>query len=275
MATEPILAGNPRISGRRGQPTNLDVDFYHNGVLADPFAIRRVEIYSDQVLPHNLIQTINIVNPYDPTYPSPVIKGDNDADDDDIGSYSLQWQAPLTTDVPNVFNDVWYYFDVDPCTNGTGGTECDLDDPAFAPLLLTTCHRFWLYPNNWFTDDRLQSVSFGFEPLNQKFNTPEKRYLEVGLMPLPLYDFDYNLVMPMIPYLKASVTLTTRHNEKLIIDAPMSIGIRQGSYRTNPFVLRWLLDTTVFLIGTYRYKVTVTLPNGVSQTSPWFILVVN
>ena len=92
------------------------------------------------------------------------------------------------------------------------------------------------------------------------------------MMPLPLYDFDFNLVAPIIPQLRATIKIETQNNEILVNDAEMDIGIRQGSYRTNPFTLRYLVNTSDFLKGTYTYRVTVTLPNGETRVSPDFSL---
>lgn len=260
---------NPRISGRRGQVSGLDVDFYHNGVLADPFAIRRVDIYKNQVLSYNLVTSIPLLRPSDALYPLPVVKSG-------VGEYTLPYTVPADAEAPAVYFDVWYYFASNPCgqegTAGSAGevTGCDIDDSVYDPLLLANCHRFYVYPDNWFTDDRLQSIQFGFEPLQIHFHQGDRRWLEIGLMPLPLYDFDYNLVMPLIPFLTGTIHIETRNCETLVDSAPMEIAIRQGSYRTNPFVLRYLMTANDFLIGTYRYRVTITLPNGIVQASPWY-----
>ena len=58
--------------------------------------------------------------------------------------------------------------------------------------------------------------------------------------------------------------------EVLVENGEMRTGLRQGSYRTNPFVLQYDIDASSFLIGTYRYRVTVTLPDGTTRTSKDF-----
>lgn len=269
--------GQPRISARRGQIADLNITFFRNGVPTDPYAIRRVEIYKTQVAPHNLVTTIPFLDPDDVLYPAPATKISD-------GKFLLPYMVADDADVPDVYFDVWYYFADNPCdagtgtgTGGTGGTSgtCDLDDPDLDPLLLSCCNRFWIYPDGWACSNELQEVKFGFEPLDIHFNKPEVRNLEVGLMPLPLYDFNFNLVAPLIPQLTATIKVETRNCELLVDDAVMTIGLRQGSYRTNPFVLRYQLDTSTFLIGTYRYRVTLTLPDGTTRSSKYFIFTVN
>jgi hypothetical protein len=268
----PVFAGNPRISGRLGQLSQLNIDFYHNGQLADPFAIRRIDIYRAVIQPQNLFASIPLLSPTDPLYPAPVVRTD-------VGQYYYPYPVPANAVAPEVYEDIWYYHPTDPAASGTAstppyplpysGTYDILND--YDNCLIANCHRFWVYPNNWYTDDRLMSIQFGFEPLRQRFHSGDYCDLDIGVMPLPLYDFDYNLVMPLIPWMTASIHVETRNAEILIQNEQMSVGLRQGTFRTNPFVLRWRLDARRFLIGTYRYRVTVYLPNGVIQASPWYI----
>ena len=74
MNCDRIADAKPRISGRRGQLIDLNIDFIRNGVATDPYAIRYVEIYKTQVLPHNLIATIPVIDPCDPSYPTPLCR---------------------------------------------------------------------------------------------------------------------------------------------------------------------------------------------------------
>ena len=273
-----------RISGRAGQVIDLNVTFYRNGIPTDPFAVRRVDIYHTQVLPHNLIATAAIAAPTDPTYPAPLEHGTipdlgpagtiPQPNVSSPGEYHLYYQIPLDFPVPDVYFDVWNFFADNPCGElGTGGDpSCGIDNPAYANFLLSQCQRFWLYPDQTITETGLETVNFGFEPLNLKFNQPEKRPLEVGIMPLPLYDYDFNLVQPLIPQLVATISIETQSRELLVARAPMTIGLRMGSYRSNPYTLKYHLDTTAFLKGTYQYHVTVTLPDGSTRTSGHFVL---
>lgn len=281
MSCSQLLNALPRISARRGQVVDLNVDFLHNGVLTDPYAIRYVEIYKTQVLPHNLVSLIPISDISDDLYPAPlcrdyvdssdVVSTSSDSDASIVsGTFHLPYLVPSDAAVPDVYFDVWYYYATDPCD----GATCDLSDADTEASLLKCCHRFWVYPESWFCDDKLQTIRFGFEPLDQRFQQPEFRPLEVGLMPLPLYDYNFNLVSPIIPFLLPTITITTQRCELLVDNAECRIGIRQGSYRSNPFVIQYDLDTTLFLKGTYQYYITLQLPNGSTRVSRKFILVI-
>ncbi len=267
-----------RISARRGQVVDLNVDFLRNGVLTDPYAIRHIEIYKTSIAPHNLVTTIPIVDVAEPSYPSPLYQEESSGGTTNIaGSYHLLYSIPDDFVAPDVYFDLWYYFADDPC--GQLGTEnptaCDIDNATYDDILLKSCHRFWVYPDEWFTNDGLQTVRFGFEPLDQRFYKPEVRPLEIGLMPLPLYDYNFNLVNPLIPFLSPTITIETQHCELLVDNAPARMGIRQGSYRSNPWVIQYDLDTSEFLKGTYRYWLKLALPDGSTRVSRKFIMTIN
>lgn len=260
----------PRISARSGKVVDLDVSFYNNGVPTDPYAVRYVEIYKTSVAPHNLVATIPFLDPDDELYPSPA-QIETLGSDVVAGRYHLPFSVPADFTVPDVYYDLWYYLPTYPCSEETDITTtggCNLDD--YEDQLLKCCHRFWIYPDEWFCGDCLQTIRFGFEPLDQRFHKPEVRPLEVGLMPLPLYDYNASLVNPIIPFLRPTITIETNKCEILVQDADACIGIRQGSYRTNPWVVRYTLDTSGFLKGTYKYQITLNLPNGESRVSQSF-----
>jgi len=277
-----------RISARKNQVVDLNIDFLQNGIPADPFALRYVEIYRNSVAPHNLVATIPIVSCDDPDYPSPLCPVTEPAEvglcgtvpeNEDIqipGRYTLPFSIPDEFGAPDVYYDVWYYYTTDPRpVDGTEFTNCDIDDELYADKMMRCCHRFWVYPDQWFCDDGLQTIRFGFEPLDQKFYKPEVRNLEVGLMPLPLYDYNFNLVNPMIPYLKPEILIETPNAEMLVEWAPAKMGLRQGSYRSNPWVVQYQIDTENFIKGTYRYQIKLNLPNGTSRVSKKFVFTVN
>jgi hypothetical protein len=252
----------PRASGRLGDEIDLNVTFYQNGVPTDPYAIRKIEIYKSAVQDDNLIAEFPVVEPDSTAYPSPITREEDSNEQILPGVFHLLWDVPTSgVPTPDIYFDVWSYI-----PEVTTGSEPDLDDED---LWQQCCNTFWLVgANAFFCDDELYNIKFGFEPMDIKFQQPEIRTLEVGLMPLPLYDYDYNRVAKMIPHLNAYFTLMTDNCETLISNAAMTIGLRQGSYRSNPFTLRYLLDTRRVLKGSYKYKVTLCLPNGESRTSP-------
>lgn len=301
MATCECLIENsrPRISGQTGSLVDLNVDFYNGGQLADPYQIQRVEIYRCSVSPENLEAVIPFTDPTNSVYPSPacqetmpVAPGDcgTEPSTDSIpipGKYHLPFLVPSDFKAPDVYIDVWYFYPRNPCLGDTypdacdpsdltsglnSDLLCDPTDPQFEDQLVTCCHRFWVYPEAWLCNDGLQTVNFGFEPLNVRFNSPEIRPLEVGLIPLPVYSYNKNLVDPLIPFLQASITVGTQFCDILVQDAPMELGLRQGPYRSNPWVVKWNLDTSTFIRGSYWYQIKLTLPDGTTRVSQkfWF-----
>lgn len=276
----------PRISARRGNEVRLDLTFYRGGVPTDPYAIREVKIYKTRVLDSNLVAQILVVDPEDTNYPSPV-SAVEDSGTIVTGKYELLWDVPSDAHAPDVYFDVWRYIPTNPCSLGefadstactigddnTGSTYyIDLDSDEISGLIQESCNRFWVYDDIWDSSDNLSSMQIGFEPLSQKFAQPEVRPLEVGIMPLPLYQYDFNFNVPKLPMLTATISIETARQE-LIVDADdMEIGIRQGYYRSNPFVFRYMIDTMNFLKGTYKYRITVTLPDGTTRTGGDYIL---
>ena len=289
-----------RISARRGNIVQLDTRFMRGGVATAPFAIRKVEIYKTQVLPFNLTASFIVVDPCDPNYPSPVeyIRGNTpcgpcgtEGEEGVIipGEYRLLLDIPPDASVPDVYFDVWTYLPSNPCLLqdfAGSALECvsdsagciqpsDMDSPEITAMLLQACNKFWVYADDWDVQDSLTSVRLGFEPLDQKFNQPEIRPLEIGIMPLPLYDYDFNLVAPILPQLIGTITIETENHEILVEDHPLTIGLRQGSYRSNPYVFRYMVHTTKFLKGTYQYKIVATLPDGTTRSSKKFIFTIS
>ena len=252
------MANLPRISSYTGGTVDLNVTFYRNGVPADPYAIRRIDIYEGSEKPENLVAQIPIVDLDDPLYPSPLVRTSDGSGGFLPGVFTLPLEIPTTFNAPSVYLDVWRFVGTDP---GTGG---DLDDET---LWLSQCNKFWVFQDGFYLDDGLVVPRFAFEAIDKTFRKPELRSLEVGLMPLPLYDFDYNRIAPIIPQLRALITITTENCEILVDSALCRIGVRQGSYRTNPFVVQYQLDTSAFLVGTYVYRITLMLPNGETRVS--------
>lgn len=267
MTASPIYG---RVSGRVGNPINLNMSFFKNGIPSDPYAIRVVKIYRDSVEDANLVMEIPFPDPDSPEYPFPATKVEGECGVN--GSYNLIIDLPCDFPSPGVFIDVWHFIPDLVCFNEiTSGTP-DLDDES---LWLNKCGKFWVFPDGWYADDGLLVPDIGFEPLDVQFRAGEKRWLEVGLMPLPLYDFNYNQIMPMIPFLEPTITIRHMGCEILIDAEAMTMGLRQGSYRTNPFVAKYLLDTTQFLRGTYDYQVTLKLPDCQTIVSPKYTFTIS
>jgi hypothetical protein len=300
----------PRVSGRLGNLIDLNITFYRDGVPADPFAIRRVEIYRAAVKKENRVAAFEIIDVMNPSYPNPLSRELVDGQLGKCGTvpptafkpgvFHLLWDVPKSgIPCPDIFFDVWSFIPTNPGGllpesaltspdrefTSPIGTDADLhpipgenvndqieDDES---LYQRCCQKFWLYDDGFFCDAGLENFRIGFEPIDEKFQQPEVRTLEVGLTPLPLFDFDYNYVAPIIPQLKATFTLMTDNCETLIAAEPMTIGLRQGTYRNNPFVLRYLFDTSKILKGSYKYQVAVQLPNGETRISPKFALMVS
>lgn len=298
--------GDPRISGKTCGIVDLNVTFYKNGVPFNPCLIRHVDIYEGCEKPENLVASI----PIDPGagYPSPILQVVQDTVNPNPtgvcgtspigpcgtdpmpappvvykpGEFILPFFVPTTFKAPQAYIDVWRF--IDDCGDGCGtnpGTEPVPDTDcgcanhgAMCPQIpsnwQSVSNKFFVFPDGVFADDGLVVPRLGFEALDKIFKKPEIRTLEVGIMPLPLYDFDFNRIAPLIPRLRATITFETDANEILIKDAPCRIGLRQGTYRANPFTIQYLLDTSTFLVGTYQYRVTVFLPNGETRVSDPF-----
>jgi hypothetical protein len=273
------------------------MQFMRGGIATPPYAIRKVDIYKTQILPSNLIASFVVVDPCDPSYPSPIeyIRADTEpgpcCTDGEIGAivpgdYRLLLDIPADASVPDTYFDVWSFIPTNPCELEEFAPSCtvdtagcvqypDLDSPEIQGLVIQSCGRFWVYSDDWDVQDSLTSIRLGFEPLDQKFNQPEIRPLEIGIMPLPLYDYDFNLVAPILPQLQGTITIETINNELLVDNFPLTIGLRQGSYRSNPYVFRYTLDTSKFLKGTYSYSIKAILPDGSTRCSKKFVLTIS
>lgn len=269
MPMEPF----PRISGRLGSPILLNITFFKAGIPTDPFAIRNVKIYRSAIKEEFLVAEIPFPAPDDPLYPAPATKPLEDLDgsggtlEEAPGKFELIFDVPSTgIPVPDIFFDVWQFIAEEPTD-----TDFDIDDED---NWSSCCNEFWLFEDDgFFCDTGLCVISLGFEALDLKLRKPECRTIEVGVMPLPLYDFDSIKINSILPRLTATISIFSESGcEILVEDAPMTIGLRQGSYRSNPFAFQRKIDTSQFLSGTYRYRVTVMLPNGETRVSEDFFL---
>ena len=250
-----------RISGRTGQPINLNVTFRRNGVPEDPYALRRIDIYKQSVTDDNLVAQILFPTPDVTGYPAPAM-----VDPAMPGVYNTEFLIPEDFG-EGIYFDVWKFVGAEP----DNLSSFDFDDES---LWICQCNKFWVYCDGWYLDDGLLTPRFAFEPLDKRFRKGEVRNLEVGIMPLPLYDFDRGRFGSMIPQICPYITVETEEGEILegLEKAPCKIGLRQGTYRTNPYVVQCPLDTGAFLKGQYRYRITLELPNGESRISEPFRL---
>lgn len=278
MYMETIMTATPtegpiynRMSGRAGNKINLNMTFYKNGVPTDPYAIRLVKIYRSSVEDANLVIEIPFPDPDSTEYPFPAIKNEEGSCGVN-GSYDLVVDLPCDFPTPDIFIDVWSFIPDITCFEEVTSGPPDLDDES---LWMTKCGKFWVFPDGWYADDGLMVPDLGFEPLDVQFRAGEKRWLEVGLMPLPLYDFNACQIMPLIPYLEPTITITHGGCDVIVDAEDMEMGLRQGSYRTNPYVTKYLLDTSRFLRGTYGYQITLKLPDCQTIVSPKYTFTIS
>jgi len=264
-STDPIYS---RMSGRVGNKIRLTMSFFKNGISTDPYAIRSIKIYQKSVEDVNIVMEIPFPHPDSDEYSSMISKVDGGCGS--TGNYELILDLPCDFPNPNVFIDVWNFIPDINCFDEV--TSIDLDDESYWS---SKCGKFWVFPDGWYADDGLMVPDLGFEPLDVQFRMGEKRWLEVGLMPLPLYDYNYCQIMPMIPFLEPTITIKHGGCDILIDGELMEMGLRQGTYRTNPFVAKYLLDTTQFLRGTYDYQITLKLPDCQTIVSPKYTFTIS
>jgi len=250
-----------RIAGRAGLLSNLSMNFYHNGALEDPYAIRRIDIYRGFIRHGNLCDQIIIPDPDDVSYPFPLVQNTGGP-----GSFELIYDVPLEFTPNQTYFDVWRFL---PYDIGTA----DINDES---LWLSQNGQFWVFDDVWLIDDFLQTKRIGFEPLDKKLRRGEIRTIEIALHPLPKYDFNYNKLAPVISQLAPSITICTINNELIngLVDAPCSIGIRQGHHLDSPYVIQCLIDTRLLLRGTYKYAIKIPLNDGSIIISDYFYFTV-
>ncbi len=178
-----------------------------------------------------------------------------------VGTFTTVFDVPETFKA-GIYFDVWRF---------VGGTPSDVSgfDYTDENLWISQCNKFWVFQDGWFLDDGLITPRFAFEPLDKRFRKGEVRNLEVGLMPLPLYDWDQTRIGPMIPQICPFIEVSTEEGEILegLEKFPCKMGLRQGTYRSNPYVVQCPLETIGFLKGSYRYRIILELPNGESRIS--------
>lgn len=245
-----------RISARKGSVVRLNAAFYANGVLADPYSIRKIRVYKNTDAEENLVAEVDISTT---DYPYP-IEQEADSSGPIVGKYYYDLLVPDTFDA-DTYIDKWYWIG-----DELSGTGFDVNDES---LWDSKCNQFFVVASNtWYLDDGLIVPKIAFEALDKDLIKPAIQTIEVGLMPIPLYDYDYNRVAPLMAQLNAKITIETLNCELMVDNAQMTIGLRQGTHRTNPFVAQYRIDTADYLKGTYRYRVSLLMPNGELRVSP-------
>jgi hypothetical protein len=234
----------PRIAGRLGQDVELNMAFYHNGTLQSPYGIRRIDIYEGTIKPEYRVDRIIFPAPSDAGYPLPAVETGP-------GLFEVQYTIPSTFVPAQVYYDVWYYI------------PTAVTDPDDETLWRNHYGQFWAYDDVWAHDDGSSTRRIGFEPLDKKFRRGEISNLEVAIHPLPLYDYEFNKLAPIIPQLSPTVSIWTSKDELIMANIPCKMGIRHGRSRNSPFVVQCALDTRTLLIGTYRYIVTVNVDGSI------------
>jgi len=246
----------PRVAGRIGEVISLNMSFYRNGSLESPYAIRKVDIYRDSPRPGNLVASIPFLDPTDTSYPFPAVEMG-------IGQFSVLFDAPDNLVPCDIYFDFWSFLGKDP---GSAGVD---DESQW----ITQSGMFWLYDDAWIVDDELQTKRLGFEPLDKKLRRGEIRTIEVAIHPLPMYEYDFNKLAPIIPQLKPTIDIRTAKDELIIRDAPCYIGTRQGHSRNSPFVVKCPIDTRSFLRGIYRYTIKVNISGQTIISQPFSFIV--
>ena len=236
----------PRVAGRVGNIVKLNMKFMRNGVANDPFALRQVDIYRNSPSPANLAATLLFPDPSDVLYPSP-------ASNPNPGEFIVPFLIPDSFVTNDIYFDVWRFVGID-----NGATDLNNESNWISQGGI-----FWVFDDVWLSDDELRSKHIGFEPLDKKFRRGEVRKLEIAIHPLPIYDYEYNQLAPVIPQLNPTISIYTAHDELIISDAPCQMGVRQGAHRNSPFVVQCLIDTKTLLIGLYKYKIKVNLGQDV------------
>lgn len=248
---------NPRVAGRLGTQVELNMQFNRNAEPDDPFAIRRIDIYRGSVRPENLITQIPIADPSSTIYPFPIVAGT------DIGSFTVIFEAPDDLVPGDIYFDVWNFLGDDP---GTAG----IDDES---LWIAQEGRFYLFDDVWVLDDLLSTLNVDFEPLDKNLRRGEIRTIELAVYPLPLYDHDWNKLIPIIPQLDPKITIKTNYDELIADQAPCRMGVRQDANRNSPFVIQCLIDTRTLLRGTYKYFITVQLGDQIITSDYYYFTV--
>lgn len=254
------MAIYPRIAGRLGNIVDLNMRFLHNGSPSEPYAIRRVDIYRGFIRRDKLVEQITFPDVNDTSYPLPAIQ-----DSTDVSQFSLMYDASSDL-VPNdVYLDVWHFLGSDP---GSAG----LDDES---LWVSKFGSFYLFDDVWLADADLQTIKFGFFPQDKLIRRGEIRTIEVSIYPVPRHNYNHNLIVPLIHNLDPTITVYTTFGELIggLVDAPCSIGLKQGAGRDCPYVIQCQIDARTLLRGTYKYFIKLAIGNTIIVSEYFYFTV--
>lgn len=227
-----------------------------NGIPTSPYAIREITIYRGSVRPGNVVAVIPFVDPGDASYPFP-------ATEISPGEFVVPFEVPHNFIPCDAYYDVWSVLGSDPSTDG-------IDDPT---LWISQTGSFWVHDDTWISDDELRTLRLGFDPLDKKLRRGEQRTIEVAIHPLPLYDYEYNVLAPIIPQLNPTISIETVNCELIVSDAPCKIGLRQGKNRNAPYVVQCFIDTRTLLRGSYAYTIKVNIEDRIIISPKFYFTV--
>jgi hypothetical protein len=250
------VATYSRINARAGNVVNLNMRVLKNGQLQSPHALREINIYRGSIRPGNIVATIAFPDPADVAYPTPATELAE-------GEFVVPFFVPEDFVTCDQYFDVWSFVGEDPGTPGVDDTS----------LWISQYGTFHVYDDVWISDDELRTLKVGFEPLDKRLRRGELRTIEIAIHPLPLYDYNYNVLTPIIPQLSPTITIHTAYDELIVSDSPCLIGVRQGRGRNSPYVIQCLFDTTTLIRGMYRYTVKVMVGDQ-TIISPRFYLTI-
>jgi hypothetical protein len=248
-----------RINARVGSVVNLNMTTLRNGKPQTPYAIREINIYRGSIRPGNIVATIPFPDPDTTNYPFP-------ASEMATGEFIVPFLVPDNFVTCDIYFDVWSFIGTDPGAIGT--------DPGCIPandtnLWVSQPGMFWVFDDIWISNDQLKTLRLGFDPLDKQLRGGELRTIEVAVYPLPLHDYDYNVLAPIIPQLSPTITIHSSYDELIIFDAPCRMGIRQGANLNAPYVIQCFIDTRTLVRGMYKYTVKVNIDDKV-MISPRF-----
>jgi hypothetical protein len=227
-----------RENARIGDPVRLDAQFFSGGVLFDPVAIERVEIYRGGDGTSNGGVLVDVVDPIN-------IFQDN------VGLYHIDLDlfyhaspSPVTSPgtpaiVANtIYYDRWVY-------------KKDLNSVETYSIGL----HFYLYPNGTFVCDDTSKFRFEMKVDRKRIVKGEALDIRLQIIPIPLYISRRD---PIVDYLLPISTMRARiidtQNAEMVPWTSIRFTGKEGVLPTNLF--------SALQLGEYHLIAELTLPNG-------------